>query len=124
MNPTGEGKDRMVFVNPEIREREGNVEAEEGCLSLPGINVRVRRSAQCRLTAQDLQGRRFELEGKDLLARIWQHEKDHLDGILIIDRMGPTDRIATRNTLKALEEAYKERDATKTRPAAARAAGR
>ena len=59
------------------------------------------------MTAQDLQGRQFESDAEDLLARICQHETDHLNGVLIIDRMGPTDRIATRKTLKALEDTHK-----------------
>jgi peptide deformylase len=106
MSPTGQRKDGLVFVNPVIRDREGNVEAEEGCLSLPGVNVRVRRARRCRIEAQDVHGRPFSMTGEDLLCRIWQHETDHLDGILIIDRMGPADRLAVRKTLRALEESF------------------
>ncbi|MEW6252565.1 MAG: peptide deformylase [Planctomycetota bacterium] len=109
MNATGEPADLQVFVNPVIREPHGSAEAEEGCLSLPGINVKVRRAQTCRLTAQDLQGRPIELELVDLPARIAQHETDHLNGVLIIDRMGPTDRIATRKTLRALEDNHRSR---------------
>lgn len=104
MSVTGEKQDAQVYVNPVIRDREGSVELEEGCLSLPGINVKIRRAKRCRLAAQDLQGSPIELEGEDLECRVWQHETDHLDGVLIIDRMGPSDRIATRQTLKSLEE--------------------
>ncbi len=106
LNATGEPQDLRVYVNPAIREPHGLAEAEEGCLSLPGINVRVRRAQTCRLTAQDLQGQTVELELEDLPARIAQHETDHLNGVLIIDRMGPTDRIATRRTLRALEQSF------------------
>jgi peptide deformylase len=106
VSPTGQAADAMALVNCVIRDREGNVEAEEGCLSLPGVNVRVRRAKRCRLEALDLAGNPLELEGEDLLARIWQHETDHLDGVLIIDRMGPADRMAVRKTLRALEEGY------------------
>jgi peptide deformylase len=105
-NVTGEDGDSQVFVNPVIRDRAGNVEAEEGCLSLPGIDVNVRRARQCRIEAQDLRGDPVEIEGEDLICRVWQHETDHLDGVLIIDRMGPSDRIATRNVLRSLEEGY------------------
>ncbi len=104
VNPTGEAQDLRVYVNPAIHEPHGSVEAEEGCLSLPGINVQIRRAQTCRLTAQDLQGRPVELTLADLPARIVQHETDHLNGVLIIDRMGPTDKIATRKTLRALEQ--------------------
>lgn len=106
LNPTGEEHDGRIYVNPAIRDMQGNVEAEEGCLSLPGINVNVRRAQRCRIVAQDLQGNPIEHEGSDLLCRIWQHETDHLNGVMIVDRMGPTDRIATRKTLRALEDQF------------------
>lgn len=111
MNPTGQPSDTRVLVNPAIHDPHGSAEAEEGCLSLPGINVQVRRAQRCRITAQDLDGRPIEQVLEDLPARICQHETDHLNGVLIIDRMGPTDRIATRRTLKALEDSYKSRSA-------------
>jgi peptide deformylase len=106
MNPTGQPDDRRVLVNPAIRDPRGSVEAEEGCLSLPGIDVQIRRAQRCRVTAQDLEGRPIELELEDLPARVCQHETDHLNGVLIIDRMGPGDRIATRKILRALEEQH------------------
>ncbi len=118
MNLTGQPKDDLVFVNPAIHDQQGTVEAEEGCLSLPGIHVQVRRAARCVITAQDVHGNPIEREGQDLLGRIWQHETDHLNGTLILDRMGPSDRIATRATLKALEAAYQGGNTTKARPAA------
>ncbi len=107
MNPTGEPQDVRVFVNPAIHDPRGSAEAEEGCLSLPGVNVQVRRAQRCRVTAQDIHGQPFEVELEDVPARIVQHETDHLNGVLIIDRMGPSDRIATRKTLRALEETHK-----------------
>lgn len=109
MNITGEPKDDLVFVNPVIRDRHGNVDGEEGCLSIPGVNVQVRRASRCRIIAQDLSGQPIERDGADLLCRVWQHETDHLDGVLILDRMGPADRIATRRTLRALEESFRAR---------------
>lgn len=109
LNETGQPDGKRVFVNPAIHEPHGSVEAEEGCLSLPAINVQIRRAQRCRVTAQDLQGHPFELEAENLLARILQHEIDHLNGVLLIDRMGPTDRIATRRTLKALEAQFNSR---------------
>lgn len=107
MNPTGEEADAMAFVNPVIREPRGAAEAEEGCLSIPGVNAQIRRAAHCRIMAQNLKGEPVELEGQDLLCRIWQHETDHLNGVLILDRMGPGDKLATRKTLQALETSYK-----------------
>jgi len=108
MNATGEPEDMRVYVNPSIRDPHGSVEAEEGCLSLPGVHVSVRRAQRCRIVAQDLKGNPIEEEATDLVARIWQHETDHLNGTLILDRMGPSDRMATRRTLRALEAAYAE----------------
>lgn len=93
-----------VFVNPSITAMRGAVvSAEEGCLSLPGVRVQVRRPPAVTIAATDLDGAPFTLDGTELIARCWQHELDHLDGRLIIDRMGPMDRLATRKALKALE---------------------
>jgi peptide deformylase len=111
ISPTGQPDDIRVLVNPVLHELHGSLEAEEGCLSLPGINVQVRRAQRCRVTAQDLEGRKIDQILEDLPARICQHEADHLNGVLIIDRMGPTDRVATRRTLRALEDSYKNRSA-------------
>lgn len=108
MNTTSDPENVGVYVNPAIRNPSGSTEAEEGCLSIPQVNVQVRRATRCTLVAQDLQGRPVELQGADLVARVWQHETDHLNGVLILDRMGPGDRIATRKTLKALEDAYRK----------------
>lgn len=106
MNETDDPARDLVFVNPVVTQREGVAEAVEGCLSLPGVDVTVRRAASCRIAACDLSGRPFEMEARELVARIWQHETDHLDGVLIIDKMGPTDEIANRKTLAALETDY------------------
>jgi peptide deformylase len=107
MNTTGEDKDKLVFVNPELRDMHGSREAEEGCLSIPEVYVQVRRAARSRIVARDLRGEPIEVEGADLVARTWQHEVDHLNGILILDRMGPSDQIATKKRLRELEAAYK-----------------
>ena len=92
-----------VYINPQLATSGELVVREEGCLSLPGVNVEIRRPASVAITALDPDGRTFVLEDDDLMARIWQHECDHLDGVLIIDRMTPMDRIATRKVLKELE---------------------
>lgn len=107
MNTTGDPDDDVAYVNPEILDGENPRESEEGCLSIPDIRVQIRRPTRCRLRARTLTGRPIELEGDDLVARCWQHETDHLNGMLIIDRMGPADRIATRQRLRELEAAYK-----------------
>ena len=107
-NPTGEAGDEHVYVNPELSDLTGRVEAEEGCLSLPEVQVTMRRARRCRIRAFDVAGRPIEAEAEDLLARIWQHETDHLDGGLIIDRMNGTDKIANKKTLAQLEADYRK----------------
>jgi peptide deformylase len=79
--------DKIVLVNPEIIEREGQQYEEEGCLSLPDIRDKVKRAAKVKVRAQDVSGVWFEVEGEELLARAFQHEIDHLDGVLFIDRL-------------------------------------
>ncbi len=107
MNATGEPGDDHVVINPELRDLQQLVVAEEGCLSIPEVRVQVRRAEKCWLKAQDLSGKSVEAEGRDLVARIWQHETDHLNGVLIIDRMGPADAIAAKKTLRALEGSFR-----------------
>ena len=79
--------DRLVLINPEIISSEGKLYAEEGCLSFPDIREKVVRAAKVRIRAQDEHGKWFEMDGEDLLARAFQHEIDHLDGVLFIFRM-------------------------------------
>jgi peptide deformylase len=106
INPTGEPGDDRVYVNPVLTDPAGDEEGEEGCLSLPGINAKILRSRDLKMTAQDLDGRAFEEIASGYLARIWQHEMDHLNGTLIIDRMGPAAKLGAKRTLKELEEKY------------------
>ena len=101
-NLTGEPGDDHVFVNPRFLELRGAEEQEEGCLSLPGVTVTVRRATYAEIEAQDLSGRRFTRRGEGLEARVWQHEADHLDGRLIIDYMSAGDELANRRALRQL----------------------
>jgi peptide deformylase len=83
-----EGNPNLIaLVNPEIVERSGEICWEEGCLSFPGINVDVERSAALVVRALDREGRPFELEAEDLLAVAIQHEIDHLDGVTLADKV-------------------------------------
>jgi peptide deformylase len=103
-NPTGEPADDLVFVNPVLTNPSSATEDhEEGCLSLPHINAIIRRPRAITITAMDLNGRTFSLAAEGLPARIWQHEYDHLDGILILDRMLKIDKLANREALRQLE---------------------
>jgi len=83
---------KQAFVNPTIVERSGEVVGEEGCLSIPGIRADVKRHARVVVEALDADGKPFRLEAEGLLARALQHENDHLDGILFLDRLGPITR--------------------------------
>lgn len=106
INPTGKPEDDAVYVNPVLTEAEGEAEGEEGCLSLPNINIDVFRSKSMRMDAQNLAGEKFTQTANGYLARIWQHEFDHLNGILLTDRMGPVAKLANRRVLKDLEAKY------------------
>lgn len=80
-------EDLRVMINPEFVEREGTQLEEEGCLSLPGFTATVLRPKRATIRALDRQGRDHFVEGKELLARALQHEIDHLDGTLFVDRL-------------------------------------
>lgn len=110
-NATGEPEDDLVIVNPRFLELNGGEEANEGCLSLPGVTVDVRRAKSVVLDANDLRGEGVRLAAEDLPARIWQHETDHLDGKLILDYMSPSDEIANRRAIKQLKDDYKAQSA-------------
>ena len=77
----------QVLINPVILDRQGTVEESEGCLSLPGVFVKVRRDERIRVRAYNLEGAVIEKDLTGLESRAWQHEIDHLEGVLIIDRM-------------------------------------
>jgi peptide deformylase len=90
-----QGKDpaqRLVLINPEIILSEGKQYEEEGCLSFPDIREKVARAAKVRIRAQNEYGKWFEMDGEELLARAFQHEIDHLDGVLFIFRMSALKR--------------------------------
>lgn len=81
-----------ALINPEIVEREGSVKEEEGCLSIPGLTEVVERAARVAVRGLDRDGNEVRVEGEGLLARCLQHECDHLDGILFVDRLSPLKR--------------------------------
>lgn len=95
----------VVFINPTL-ELDGEwTREEEGCLSIPEVRVQVRRPLKATIHALDHEGNEFSLTSETLAARVWQHENDHLEGVLITDRMSPLDRLATRRALKELRAA-------------------
>lgn len=94
-----------VFINPEILTREGECMNPEGCLSFPGISEDIKRATKVTVRALDREGKPFELAAEGLLAVAIQHEHDHLDGVLMIDRMGMLKkRIVQRKMAKRAPE--------------------
>ncbi|GIU99680.1 MAG: peptide deformylase [Actinomycetota bacterium] len=98
----GEGHQGFV-ANPELFDLDAFEEIDEGCLSIPGPFHPTRRALRCRLRGQDLDGRPIEIEAEGLLARIFQHETDHLDGKLYIDRLDAAGRREVLRQLRELE---------------------
>jgi peptide deformylase len=108
MNPTGKPEDDKVYINPVLSEPEGEEESEEGCLSLPGINITVLRCKSLRIQAQDLDGKPFDQRETGYIARIWQHETDHLNGILLLNHMNPVQKLSFRKKIRELEAEFND----------------
>lgn len=108
-----QGKEKIVLINPEIVEQEGEIVAEEGCLSLPGLWKKVKRAQYVKVKAQNLEGEEFEIEGEGLLARALQHEIDHLNGIVFIDRLSPLQKRLALEKYKKLKRKYEKKMAGK-----------
>ena len=100
-----EPKDKIVLINPVITLQEGKQVEEEGCLSLPEIREKVRRSARVIVKAQDEYGKWSEREGSELLARAFQHEIDHLDGVLFIFRVSALKRDLILRRIRKMQRA-------------------
>ncbi|HTG01726.1 MAG TPA: peptide deformylase [Nitrospirota bacterium] len=96
----GEKHPLIVIINPEIISQEGSVVEEEGCLSIPDYSEKVKRSALVKVRAQDRTGRQFEIEAEGLLAKALQHEIDHLNGILFVDRLSPLKKSIFKRKLR------------------------
>jgi len=111
MNPTGDASQKgeeRVLVNPLLKRRAGKVTGEEGCLSFPGIYVEVDRARQIAIEWTDLEGGKHAEEWSDWMARIFQHELDHLDNVLLIHRMSDTDRMQHAEALDDLRRKFAE----------------
>ena len=89
---TDAGEEPLVIINPEIVNRRGEEIAEEGCLSFPGIKANIKRAKNITAKGLNENGEEIVLEATGILARVIQHEVDHLNGILIVDRMSPAER--------------------------------
>jgi peptide deformylase len=101
----------LIMVNPRITESSGSATAQEGCLSFPEIYAPVKRAAIVTVEFQDLDGHTQSVRGAGLLARAIQHEVDHLNGVLLIDRMSTVKRISLAGALKKLRVQSQEQAA-------------
>ncbi|MGQ0634163.1 MAG: peptide deformylase [Planctomycetaceae bacterium] len=109
LNLTGKREEpdqEHVFINPEIVRRKGTQEAEEGCLSLPKLYGQVRRASEIVVEAFDLDGNGYELTIDELGSRAIQHEADHLDGVLFVDRLSEADKREAAPKLADFEAQY------------------
>jgi peptide deformylase len=96
----------LVLINPELVESDGEIIAEEGCLSIPDFREEVRRARRVLVRGLDRNEQPIEVEGEDLLARIVQHELDHLNGVLFVDRLSPAKRDIL---LRKLKKTFRQR---------------
>jgi peptide deformylase len=94
------GEGPQVVVNPVVSESRGEWTYEEGCLSVPELSWPITRPKEVHLTGYDLDGREISIEGDELLGRVFQHELDHLDGVLLLDRLEPEQRREARRILR------------------------
>jgi peptide deformylase len=97
-------EEKLALINPVIVEQTGRQVEEEGCLSLPEIREKVVRAEWVKVKAQNVKGEWFEVEGTELLARALQHEIDHLDGVLFIDRISRLKRELVLRKIKKLQK--------------------
>lgn len=96
----GAGDGPQVLINPEITESDGEWEYYEGCLSVPGMAFDIVRPKTVHITGVDLEGREVSVEADELLARLFQHELDHLDGVLLLDHLGEDQRKEAKKSLR------------------------
>jgi len=120
MNPEGDPAQKeleRVYINPVLSGGKGTSVKEEGCLSIPDIRAEVTRNTTIRIQAFDLAGNEIDEVLEDFPARIVQHETDHLDGVLFIDRLSPTQLAEIRDDLEDFELVYQSRQESGELPA-------
>ena len=99
-------EEEQVFINPVLSKPRGSDTAEEGCLSLPGLYGDVQRPERVTIDAYNLAGEHIQVEFRGLMARVVQHENDHLDGVLFIDRISSTRQLAAKEGLQEFETIF------------------
>jgi len=97
----------VVAINPVIIDSKGAISDREGCLSFPGLYQSVRRFKTVTVQAYNLKGQALEITATDLPSRLWQHEVDHLLGVLFIDKMGPIARLSSRSYIRSFEKDFR-----------------
>jgi peptide deformylase len=107
--PTGEPGEETVVLNPEILGREGSGDMEEGCLSFPGIYGVITRPERVEVRYRDLDWVEKTMTLDGFVARVFQHEFDHLNGVVFVDRMTPADKMKNRGRLEDLKRAFAAR---------------
>jgi len=103
VSETGEPGEETVVINPEILEKSGSERMEEGCLSFPGIYAEIERATSIRVRYRDLEWVEKTMALSGFLARVFQHEFDHLNGVVFTDRMSPSDKMKNRQKLDELK---------------------
>ncbi len=103
-----EESDILTMINPEIIETEGEITFEEGCLSVPDIYESVTRPKRVKATYTDIDGNQQVIDNDDFLARVIQHEIDHLNGVLFVDRLNPVKRALLSKKLRTLAKESKK----------------
>lgn len=112
VNTTGDRREsdqELVFINPVLSKPKGSDEAEEGCLSLPGLYADVRRPASIRVSAYNLAGQEVTFDAEGLFARVVQHENDHLDGVMFVDHLAPTSLAKIKDKLEDFRSEFESR---------------
>ena len=118
VNSSGEpgNGEELVFINPVIDQPKGSEVSEEGCLSIPGVHADVNRPAQIHISAYDLEGNEIDMVADGLLARVIQHEYDHLQGVLFIDRISESAQKQIAGELDAFELEFNGHQASQKIP--------
>ena len=104
--PSGELGDEECVINPEIVSSEGKEEMEEGCLSFPGVYGVIERATKVHVRYRDLDWNAKEMDLEGFLGRVFQHEFDHLNGVVFIERMSAADRVKNRQKLDDMKKAF------------------
>ncbi len=111
LNPSGDrakSEDELILFNPVLKSRKGKAWGQEGCLSFPELYGDVQRATKIVVEAVGIDGETIEFRAEDFLARVIQHEMDHLKGVVFIDRFSPADKIRVKSKIEEFEQRYQQ----------------